>query len=140
METAKFYLFDVGVANTLHPEIREVSEGSDVYGRAFEHFLLNEVRAYLAYRRSDLPMSFWRTSSGLEVDLVLGSAEVAIEFKAAREVRGTDLRGLLAFREEHRSGRSLLVSREEHRRTIDRVELLPWGEFCRQLWAGELIR
>ena len=33
-ETAKFYLFDIGVANHLHPEGADVAEGSDRFERA----------------------------------------------------------------------------------------------------------
>jgi hypothetical protein len=108
------------------------------HGRQLNY--LNEVRAYLAYRRIDLPLSFWRTSSGLEVDLILGAVAVAIEFKASREVRGGDMKGLLALREEHPGGRCLLVSREDRPRIVEGIELLPWREFCRQLWAGEIAR
>src|SRR5262249_39687514 len=81
VETAKFYLFDIGVANHLNPETGAISEGSDLFGRAFEHFLLNEVRARLAYHGPDRPLAFWRTSSGFEVDLIVGDLDLAIEFK-----------------------------------------------------------
>ncbi len=140
VETAKFYLFDVGLANVLHPEVQQVHEGSDVFGRAFEHFLINEVRAYLAYHGLRTPLSFWRTSSGLEVDLVIGALEAAIEFKAARTVRGEDLRGLVAFREEHPRVRAILVSREENPRTVDGIEILPWRRFCEELWGGRIVQ
>ncbi len=140
VETAKFWLFDVGVANYLHPEVRTVSEGTDIFGRAFEHFLLNEVRAYLSYRQRDLPLSFWRTSSGFEVDLIVGDRDLALEFKASQEVRGSDLKGLRALLEEMKVRRSIIVSREERaRKTEDGIEILPWREFCRLLWAGELF-
>lgn len=139
VKTSKFYLFDVGVACSLHPEVREVAEGTDAYGRAFEHFLINEVRAYLSYRRIDIPLSFWRTSSGFEVDLVAGASDLAMEFKATRTVRGEDLKGLTALTEDHAIGRSLLVSREEHPRRIGPIEVMPWRDFCTRLWAGELL-
>jgi hypothetical protein len=72
VETAKFCLFDVGLANHLHPELRMVVEGTDAHGRAFEHFLINEVRACLSYGGRDDPLSLWRTSTGFEVDLIVG--------------------------------------------------------------------
>ena len=65
VETAKFYLFDVGVANHLNPESSAIAEGSDLFGRAFEHVLLNEVRAFLAYREQAWPLAFWRTARHL---------------------------------------------------------------------------
>jgi len=137
VETAKFYLFDVGVANQLHPEARTIDEGTDLYGRAFEHFIVNEVRAWIEYEGLDLPLTFWRTSSGFEVDLIIGDLDAAIECKSGREVRATDLKGLRALREEHRPRRSLVVSRvAEPLRTDDGIEIVPWSQFLRELWAG----
>lgn len=139
--TAKFYLFDVGVANQLHPEATAAGEGTDLFGRAFEHFILNELRAYIAYRRLDHGLCFWRTSSGFEVDFIVGEMELAIECKAAREIRGDDLRGLRALKEEHSPRRSLLVSRDPaHRKTDDGIEMLPWREFCAALWSEALFK
>ena len=117
-----------------------IAEGSDRYGRAFEHFILNEVRAYLTYTGNGLPLTFWRTSSGYEVDLFVGSMDLVIECKSTRELRVADLRGLRALREEHTSKRSLVVSRvENRRRTEDGIEVVPWREYWHELWAGELV-
>lgn len=140
VETAKFFLFDMGVANYLNPEAGPITEGSDLFGRAFEHFLLNEVRAYLSYRGLGRPLSFWRTSSGFEVDLIVGNLDPALEFKSLKRVRDDDLRGMRALLEEHRVKRSIVVCREQSPRTTeDGIEIVPWQEFCRMLWAGELI-
>ncbi|MBM4131393.1 DUF4143 domain-containing protein, partial [bacterium] len=91
VETAKFYLFDVGVARALRPEMPPAAEGSDLFGRAFEHFLINEVRACLAYTRRERMLTYWRTHSGFEVDLIVGDMDVALEFKSGRDVRDADL-------------------------------------------------
>ena len=140
IETAKFYLFDIGVANHLNAESGRITAGSDLYGRAFEHFLLNEVRAFLAYRRQERSLTFWRTSSGYEVDLIVGRLELALEFQAAKRVRDVALRGMRALRQEHRLGRMLVVCQEPLRRTTeDRIEILPWQIFCKMLWCGELL-
>ena len=140
VETAKFYLFDVGVANQLHPDTAAVSEGSDRFGRAFEHFVLNEVRTYLSYRRLDHPVTYWRTSSGFEVDLIVGDMDLAIECKSTRDIRTGDLKGLRALGEEAKVGRKLVVSRVENLRTTeDGVEILPWRVFCERLWSKELL-
>lgn len=139
-ETAKFYLFDIGVANQLHPESHLVVAGSDRFGRAFEHFVLNEVRAFIAYRGPDQPMSYWRTSSGFEVDMIVGDMELAIECKSAREMRSADLKGMRALCEEHNPRRKLVVSRVESPRTTeDGIEILSWRDFSRQLWDGKLL-
>ncbi|UCF05884.1 MAG: ATP-binding protein [bacterium] len=140
VETAKFYLFDIGVANQLHPESQIVAEGSDRFGRAFEHFILNEVRAYISYNRLDHPISFWRTSSGFEVDLIVGDMDLAIECKSTREIRAVDLKGLKALSEEETPRRKIVVSRVERpRKTDDGIEILPWWDFCKKLWDGKAI-
>lgn len=140
VETAKFYLFDVGIANQLHPEAQIVVEGSDRFGRAFEHFILNEVRAYLSYGCLNHPISYWRTSSGFEVDLIVGNMDLAIECKSTREIRTADLKGLRALNEEHAPRRKVVVSRvEKPRTTDDGIEILPWRFFCRDLWDGQMI-
>jgi predicted AAA+ superfamily ATPase len=140
VETAKFYLFDVGVANQLHPEAHIIAEGSDRFGRAFEHFVINEVRAYLSYKRLDHPLSYWRTSSGFEVDLIVGDMDVAIECKSTKEIRAADLKGLRTLAEEDTVKRRVVVSRvEKPRSTEDGIDILPWRSFCRELWDGELF-
>lgn len=140
VETAKFYLFDVGVANWLYPEAQQIAEGSDRFGRAFEHFIINEVRAYLSYKRIDSPISFWRTSSGFEVDLIVGSMDLAIECKSNRAIRTADLKGMRALNEEYAPRRKIVACRLENpRATDDGIELLPWRAFCRELWEGKLI-
>jgi predicted AAA+ superfamily ATPase len=140
VETSKFYFFDVGVANQLHPEARIITEGSDIFGRSFEHFVLNEVRAFLSYNRLDHPVSYWRTSSGFEVDLIVGNMDLAIECKSTREIRTADLKGLRALDEEHALRRKVVVSRaEKPRMTEDGIEILPWRNFCRDLWDGTFI-
>lgn len=140
VETSKYYLFDMGVAHQLHPEARGIDEGTNLYGRGFEHFIINELRAWIDYEQLDLPLTFWRTSSGFEVDLIVGQLELALECKSTREVRTADLKGLRALKEEHEPRRSVDVSRvSERRRTEDGIEILPWRELCRELWSGELL-
>jgi predicted AAA+ superfamily ATPase len=140
VETAKFYLFDVGVANQLHPETPVVTPGSDRFGRAFEHFILNEVRAFLEYRRLETPLAFWRTSSGFEVDLIVGNMDLAIECKSTKEIRTADLKGLRALAEENHPRRTIVVSRvDKPRSTDDGIEILPWRDFCASLWGGGMV-
>src|SRR5262249_10855673 len=98
VSTAKFYFFDVGVANALMKR-GDILPGSELYGPVLEHQIFLELKAYLDYRRSDKELTFWRTHSGYEVDFVVGN-EVAIEVKAARRVSSSDVRGLLALSEE----------------------------------------
>ncbi|MCC6873560.1 MAG: ATP-binding protein [Sandaracinaceae bacterium] len=136
--TAKFFFFDVGVANVLR-RVKGIERGSTEYGRALEHQVFLELRAYLDYRRRDDELVFWRTHSGLEVDFVVGG-HTAIEVKAAGKVTDRDLRGLRAFAEEVRLERRVIVCGERHeRRTEDGVGVLPIDRFFTDLWAGRLL-
>lgn len=136
----KWYLFDVGVAGYLGKQ-HAVVPGSREWGRAFEHFLLMEIRAHAAYSEVFYPITYWRTSSGLEVDFVLANGEVAIEVKSSTSITYRELTGLRAFKEEHSPQRSILVAAvPQPRQTDDGIEILPWHVFLDRLNAGEIVR
>jgi predicted AAA+ superfamily ATPase len=135
----KFYLFDVGVAGALtHRRLEE--ERGESFGRALEHFILMEVLAHRSYRELDYEVHFWRTKSGLEVDFVLGDADVALEVKGASRIDPSDLRSLRAFVEDNRPRQALLVCNERAPRLVDGIRVLPWREFLGRLWSGDVIR
>lgn len=139
IETARFFLFDVGVIRAL-AGMRLIQPGTEEFGRAFEHFLIEEVRAYLSYENKERTLSYWRTSTGLEVDLVVGNAELAVEFKANGRVDDHDTKGLRAFAEDQKVKRCLIVSLvKEPRELPSGILVLPWKTFCRRLWAGEWV-
>jgi predicted AAA+ superfamily ATPase len=135
---AKFYLFDVGVANHLMRR-RSVERGSAEYGEALEHLVFLELQAYLGYRRLDLPLNFWAAHGGLEVDFLVGG-DTAIEVKAAERIAPRAFHGLRALAEETPLRRRILVSHEPRPwRSEDGVEVLPVEEFLRRLWDGVII-
>lgn len=133
--TAKFYFFDIGVARHLQGR-HHLDERSPDFGAAFEAWLLHELRAFNDYR-GDGSLSFWRTSSGFEVDFILDEA-IAIEVKAARRVTQSDLKGLRALAEEATLRRMILVCLEDRPRTVEGVDILPYRDFLRELWSGAL--
>ena len=136
--TEKFYFFDVGVANYLAR--REPKLGSREFGKAFEHFILMECKAYQAYKNPDLPITFWRSSTGQEVDFLLGDKDLAIEVKGAKRVHEGDIRSLLSLQDDGPVKKSIVVSLEPNPRHIHKsIEVLPWQTFLKQLWSGKLI-
>jgi predicted AAA+ superfamily ATPase len=138
IETSKFFFFDTGIVSTLL-NYRSLMAGTREYGRAFEHFILQECWAYRHYSGLDFPISFWRTASGAEVDLILGDAEVAIEIKSS-ENAGDRTKGLHLFHEEHKCRKSFIVSRDPlPRKLSSNIMILPWHIFCEMLWEGEII-
>lgn len=136
--TSKFYWFDVGVANTLARR-GEFLDGSDAQGRALEHQVFLELRAFLDYGRRDLDLTYWRSQSQFEVDFVVGGC-TGIEVKAKERVGDGDLKGLRALAEEVPLARRVVVSRErQRRRTDDGIEVMPAEAFLRELWEGALL-
>ena len=136
MATSKFYFFDVGVANELLKR-GAVVPGSESFGRALEHLVFLELRARLDYSRVDLPLTYWRSQSRVEVDFVLGD-RIAVEVKAESRVTPKDAKGLRALGEEVALERRLLVCNEPRRRTDGPIEVLPIEEFLDDLWSGKI--
>ena len=139
IETAKFYFFDVGLVSALLNRY-SLSPGTREFGRAFEQFILQECWAYRHYSRKDFPVSFWRTASGSEVDIILGEADAAIEVKAGEHAAKKRPKGLHLFGEECRPGKSIIVSRDRYPEKLNsRITVLPWQQFCARLWNGDIV-
>ena len=137
--TEKFYLFDVGVANYLAR--RQPKVGSSEFGKSFEHYILMELRAYQAYRNPEMEITFWRSSTGQEVDFILGDKQAAIEVKGSGRVHEGDIRALTALREDGPLKRCFVVSLEKHPRIIKSgIEILPWQDFLVLLWGGKIVQ
>jgi uncharacterized protein len=137
LETEKFYLFDVGVANYL-AQRKPVPHTPD-FGKAFEHFILMELMAYKAYRNPELLLSYWRTVSGHEIDFILGDMQIALEIKSTKRVHEGDLKNMKILRQEHKVARHIIISFEDTAKKLDGTECLPWTMFLQMLWSGEII-
>lgn len=140
----KFYFFDIGVTNYLLHR-KEVVRGTTEYGHAFEHFVMQELIAYIGYTHNDNRLSYWRTKDGVEVDAVigndlLGGAKLAIEIKSTEDVQNKHLKGLRTFADEHPDCRRIVVALDRFtRRTDDNIEIMYVYDFLRQLWSGKLF-
>ena len=137
--TSKFYLFDVGVAGSITKRHIEEEKG-ELFGKAFEHFILMELYAYNSYNELDIEINFWRTKSGLEVDFVLAGGEVAIEVKGTSRVDKRGLRHLNTFTEQYSPRKSVVVCNEREERIHGKIQIVPWRKFLHDLWDGEIIR
>lgn len=131
--SSKYFFFDPGVARILQG--RTLAPGTPEYGQAFETYLHHELRCWSDYGDGQ-PLAYWRSTSGFEVDFILGD-HTAVEVKARPVVAASDLKPLLALREEGMLKRFLCVTLEPRPRRIGDVQLLPYGEFLDSLWAGE---
>lgn len=133
----RFYFFDIGVVAQLTGR-GHVQAGSELFGRAFEHFIFMEVSAYASYSGTFFPVSFWRTTSGHEVDFIF--EDVALEVKSTSRIQDRHLKGIRAFKEEFKLAQYIVVSRAvAPRRTSDGILILPWRDFLDRLWSGAIV-
>jgi uncharacterized protein len=139
---SKFYLFDLGVAAILQKKSIEVLKGADA-GKAFEHFIFLELRAYKSYCEKDFDICYWRRSDGKEIDFICQNGEFAIEVKISSEIRKEELKGLDAFAIDNLCNQYLLVCLEPLERIVKlpvsgkEVRIVPWKIFLGKLWASE---
>lgn len=136
----KFYFHDVGVANFLGRR-GTLQPGSELFGKAFENWVFHELCCYNAYRERFAEFSFWRLSTGVEVDFVVNDLACAIECKSSASVHSNHLKGLRELAEEHPGvGRRLVVSMTPtSRQTQDGIEILSVADFLSALWEGRLF-
>lgn len=138
VQSPRFYFFDLGLANFLLKR-GPVAPRSEAFGKAFEHFIYQELAAHSHYCGRRYPISYWRTASQLEVDFVLGDHQVAVEVKGTEQAASQHIRGLKAFAEEYKTKHSILVSLDVKPRILDGITILPWETFLKRLWAGDFI-
>ena len=134
---AKCFFFDIGVVHAMLG-VRSLPAQGPELGRAFEHWIFQELFAYQQYFARSEKLQFWRTQDGSEVDFVIG-ARIAVEVKAAEAVHERDAKGLLRLHEEKRMQRLFLVSRDPFRRQWRGVDILPYTDFLAMLWSGDVF-
>jgi len=136
ISTAKFYFFDIGVSNVLASRTK-ITQKTELFGKAFEHFIGLELRAYLEYMRDKRDLTYWRSKSGYEVNFLLGDS-VAIEVKGTENVADKHLRGLRALAEDIKLERKIVVSLDQRARLIGDIEIIPYRDFLELLWQNKI--
>src|SRR5438093_5583036 len=69
LASSKFYFFDAGVTAALQG--RQLRPRTPEFGEGVETYLMHELVAYRDYVSGE-PLSYWRSTSGFEVDFILG--------------------------------------------------------------------
>ncbi len=144
IKAPKFYYFDVGIVNYLTHR-GKLLPGSADFGHTFEHLVVQELVAYVEYRQKHVVLSYWRTASGIEVDVVVSdeySSDIlfAIEIKSSEEIQNRHLKGLRSFRDEYPDTKLIVVGLDKiSRATEDGISVLYATDFLKALWDGELF-
>ncbi len=136
---AKLYFFDAGVFRSLRP-LGPLDRSSEVEGAALEGIVVQHLRAWNAYRGERNGLYFWRTRSGVEVDLVLYGKDGlwAIEVKNTKRIHPRDLRPLKTFLQDYPEARPLFLYRGEERLKTDGIPCIPCRDFLKALHPKRL--
>lgn len=137
IQSAKFYFFDPGVTHAI-AGTATLDRNSDMFGTCFEQWIGMELKAYLGYKRIRDPLTFWRSTSGFEVDFLAGD-HTAVEVKAARRVTPKNMKGLRALADEKLFQKYYLVTQDPIHAKQGVITCLHWEEFVKRLWAGEIF-
>ncbi len=140
VQAPRWYMADVGIVNFLARR-HSLEPAGELFGKAFENWIFHEIVAYSAYRQRFSEFSYWRLSSGAEVDFIVNDMELAIECKAVPMLSARHLKGLREVKKDYPSiKRRIVVSMEPKSRvTEDKIEVLSLPEFLGELWGGEIF-
>ena len=131
LASSKYYFFDIGVVSALQE--REFRAGTPEFGEAFETYLMHEMTCFSDYISGE-KLSYWRSTSGFEVDFILGD-HTALEIKAKKNISVNDIKPLRMLAEEGKLKRYICVSMEPRRRKVGGIDILPYTEFLDLLWG-----
>lgn len=139
VQAPKFYFRDVGVVNHLARR-GPIEPGSELFGKAFENWIFHELSVHSRYSERWYEISYWRLSSGIEVDFILGMGETAIEVKGKSVITGQDGKGLREFAKDHPQVRQRIIVSlvDQERLTKDGIRIMPYTDFLKKLWNNEL--
>jgi uncharacterized protein len=99
----KFFLFDNGVTRAMQRRGSQTPTAEEL-GILFEQWVILEIKRMLSYHAPELSLSFWRSSAGAEVDILITRGSeilLAIECKSSDRLTKSDFSGLRAFRASH---------------------------------------
>ena len=129
-----FYFGDTGVVDHLTRRGR-LERGGELFGKGLESWVHHELRSHLLRRDTTVELTYWRLTTGAEVDFLLEDLSLAIEVKAGATIVDQHLRGLrqLSTDQPKIRQRVLFCLVPKRRVTSDGILILPAGELSPML-------
>jgi len=130
IDTDKFYYFDVGVFKSLRPN-GPLDDPKSLLGPALEGLVIQNLKAWISYRKQREELYYWRTKAGNEVDVIIYGPQIfwAIEIKNSSKFSKSDLSGLESFNEDYPSAECFFLYRGENKEKHGKIKCLPIEEF-----------
>lgn len=103
IKSSKTYLVDSGIlAQLLGVTVERALEQPDLMGSIMENFVVTELKKQISWSDTDTKLYYFRTASGIEVDIVLERPDgkiIGIEIKTSSSVQPKDINGLKYLRD-----------------------------------------
>ncbi len=140
IQSPKFYFSDVGVVNHLCKRGKVIPK-SELFGKAFENWVFHELNAFNSYNDKFMDFSYWKLTTGVEVDFIINNMEYAIEAKASSNIDDRYLKGLRELGEDFPGSKKRIVVclADKDRVTSDGIHILNYNSFIKQLWKEDLL-
>ena len=140
VKASKFYFRDVGVVNLLSQR-GAVKPKSMEWGKAFENWVHHEITTYLEYNQRIETLSYWRLTTGTEVDFIVGHMKCAIEAKGRYKITTDHLKGLRELIKDFPEvqGRIVVSMEAQSRQLKEGILILSPEDFKTQLWENQLF-
>jgi predicted AAA+ superfamily ATPase len=131
---SKFYLFDAGVYRQVRPR-GPLDSPEEIEGAALETLVLQELRAMSEYAVLGYGFYHWRTTAGVEVDIVAYGPRglLAFEIKRTARISSRDAAGLRLFKQDYPEARCFLLYGGDKRLYWPEVEVWPVEEALKRL-------
>lgn len=131
-EKPKFYFFDPGVVRSLSRRLSvPLTPKTAAYGEAFEHFILLEFIRLGSYFQPDYRFSFIRTTSDVEVDLVIerpGKPLLCVEIKSSDIIDEKDISAFSRLTKDIPNCEAIVLSQDRFMKKLDHVICYPWKQ------------
>jgi uncharacterized protein len=131
-QSQKFYLFDEGVTRALtrHLDIPQL-QSTYTYGRAFEAFVIQQIKFLISYLRSDEALYYYRTKAGVEIDLIIEHPArplCLIEIKSTENVSPEHTASLEQLLPDMGEAEAYCLSNDKKKKKIGNVLCYYWKE------------
>lgn len=128
----KFYLFDCGIVRALLGTLDiPLVPKSFEYGKLFENFIVNEIRALLAYKDQQHELSYLRIDEKNEIDLIIeraGKPVYICEIKSSARVDDRHASTLNLLSSDFPDAKKILISQDPDKKQLKNVLALHWKE------------
>lgn len=136
----KFYFIDPGLVFALKKMLSvELIEGTALFGDAFEHFIILEATKAISYTGEEITTSFFRTTDGAEVDLILEKHGQIIPVEIKSSTAPKIPSGLRSFLRDHEVHTAYCVCRTPRAYKLNNITFIPWQTWIEKIYDATLF-